>query len=68
MAKIAIDRKRLTIRAACQAFTISETCYRYQPKLSNENAASSCASYIYATSEALAGTTNVFIGFTANWR
>ena len=28
----------LSIRAACSAFAISETCYRYQPKLSDENA------------------------------
>lgn len=28
----------LNIRLACQAFGISETCYRYQPKLSDENA------------------------------
>jgi putative transposase len=38
MAKAAVCKGRLTIRAACAAFTISETCYRYQPKLSDENA------------------------------
>ena len=34
----AVSEGRLTIRAACAAFTISEGCYRYQPKLSHENA------------------------------
>ena len=38
MAKVAVCEGRLSIRAACGAFTISETCYRYQPKLSDENA------------------------------
>lgn len=38
MAKIAVRKGRLSIRAACSAFMISETCYRYQPKLSDENA------------------------------
>ena len=28
----------LVIRLACRAFSISETCYRYQAKLSNDNA------------------------------
>jgi putative transposase len=27
----------LSIRSACESFSISETCYRYQPKLSGEN-------------------------------
>ena len=27
----------LSIRSACRAFSISETCYRYHPKLSDEN-------------------------------
>ena len=38
MALRAVSERRLTIRAACAAFTISESCYRYQPKLSHENA------------------------------
>lgn len=37
MAKAAVQKGRLSIRAACAAFTISQTCYRYQPKLSDEN-------------------------------
>ena len=28
----------ISVRLACTAFSISETCYRYQPKLSDENA------------------------------
>ena len=28
----------MSIRLACASFAISETCYRYQPKLSDENA------------------------------
>ena len=39
MAKSAVCTGRLYIKAACAAFTISEGCYRYQPKLSDENAA-----------------------------
>jgi len=38
MARIAVSKGRLSIRAACTAFTISETCYRYRAKLSDENA------------------------------
>lgn len=38
MAKQAVMQKEMSIRLACIAFTISETCYRYQPKLSDENA------------------------------
>nr|WP_245649054.1 IS3 family transposase [Magnetovibrio blakemorei] len=38
MAKDFVCKGRLTIRSACEVFMISETCYRYQPKLSDENA------------------------------
>ena len=38
MAKIAVQEKGLSVRLACRAFGISETCYRYQAKLSTENA------------------------------
>jgi len=37
MAKFAVGKGQLNIRSACVAFTISETCYRYRPKLSDEN-------------------------------
>lgn len=37
MAHDAVRAKRLNIRQSCQAFGISQTCYRYQPKLCDEN-------------------------------
>jgi len=38
MAKKAVEARQVPIRLACVAFGISETCYRYQAKLSDENA------------------------------
>lgn len=38
MAREAVTRHGVSIRLACAAFVISETCYRYQPKLADENA------------------------------
>jgi putative transposase len=37
MVKAAVSKGWLNIRAACAAFTFSETCYRYQPILNDEN-------------------------------
>lgn len=37
MAKQSVKEQGLTIRLACSIFNLSETCYRYQPKLSAEN-------------------------------
>lgn len=37
MAQWAVRYKSTSIRFACRTFSISETCYRYQPKLSDEN-------------------------------
>lgn len=37
MAQWAVRYKSASIRFACRTFSISETCYRYQPKLSDEN-------------------------------
>ncbi len=37
MAKSIVKKKKLNIRQACTAFNISQSCYRYQPKLSSEN-------------------------------
>lgn len=37
MAKDAVKGKTLSIRQACEAFGISQTCYRHVPKLSDEN-------------------------------
>jgi len=38
MARMAVEQRKISVRLACQAFGISETCYRYRPKLSDENA------------------------------
>ena len=38
MAKQAADQYKLSVRVACETFSISQTCYRYQPKLSEDNA------------------------------
>jgi len=38
MAQHAAATRGLSTRLTCRAFGISETCYRYQPKLSDENA------------------------------
>lgn len=38
MAEWAVTTKGASIRQACADFTISQTCYRYQPRLSDENA------------------------------
>jgi len=38
MAKKAVEKYLINIRTACNAFVVSETCYRYQAKLSDENA------------------------------
>jgi len=37
MAQVAVATKGTSIRLACMAFSISESCYRYQPKLASEN-------------------------------
>ena len=38
MAKQAVFERKMSIRLSCSAFGISEACYRYRPKLSDENA------------------------------
>lgn len=38
MAERAVSEKNVSVRTACQIFSISETCYRYQRKLTDENA------------------------------
>ena len=38
MAQTAVANRQVSIRLACNAFRISETCYRYRSKLSDENA------------------------------
>lgn len=37
MAKAAVENRRISIRFACQIFSVSESCYRYTPKLDEEN-------------------------------
>ena len=37
MAISVVQTSHLSIRAACVAFSISETCYRYQAKHASEN-------------------------------
>lgn len=37
MAQRAVADRQISIRLACQAFNISETCYRYEAKLSGDN-------------------------------
>ena len=37
MAKRAVQEKGVSIKLACEAFQVSETCYRYQPKCRAEN-------------------------------
>jgi len=38
MAKDAAQKKGVPVAPACRTFGISETCYRYEAKLSDENA------------------------------
>jgi putative transposase len=38
MARTAREKHGASIRLVCKALSISETCYRYQPRLSDENA------------------------------
>ena len=37
MAQQAVVSRRVSIRLACRAFVVSESCYRYQPRLCTEN-------------------------------
>lgn len=37
MAQRVVKERSVSVRSACQAFGISETCYRYQPRLGDEN-------------------------------
>ena len=38
LVKKAVANKDISIRLSCELFSISETCYRYQAKLNDENA------------------------------
>lgn len=37
MAKRAVQERQIAIRLACVIFSVSETCYRYEPKRNHEN-------------------------------
>ena len=37
MAELVVQDKQLSVRSACAAFSISQTCYRYRARLSTEN-------------------------------
>jgi putative transposase len=37
MAQEAVRRRNIAVRFACQMFAVSESFYRYQPKLNKEN-------------------------------
>ena len=37
VAEMAVARRRVRIALACRAFGVSETCFRYSPKLQDEN-------------------------------
>ena len=37
MAKAAVNERKVSFRLACVAFSISQTCYRYESKFSDEN-------------------------------
>ena len=37
MAENAVARRGVSIALTCRAFGVSETCYRYSPKLKDEN-------------------------------
>ena len=37
MAETAVAQRWVSIALACRAFGVSETCYRYSPKLRDEN-------------------------------
>ena len=39
MAETAVERRGVSIALACRTFGVSETCYRYSPKLKDENEA-----------------------------
>lgn len=83
MAKTAVLHSGLSVRQTCKTFWDSVCCYRYERKLSSNNArivdlllgwykasatgVSACASYTCETSKATAETISACIASTANW-
>ena len=82
MAETAVERRGISIALACRAFGVSETCYRYSPKLRDENEEIAvlltgltdarktwglgCVVCICATSRGPHGTTKGFTASTAS--
>lgn len=76
-------RHGISVALACRTFGVSETCYRYAPKLVGENkeiadllvgltnatgiGVLACASCIYAMCRGGGGTTSASIAFTGRW-
>ena len=83
MAKEVVAQRGISIRLACQVFTVSESCYRYEAKLNDENTRIAdwllrltdnnrswgfgLYTCICAMSEASNGTTSVSTGSTGSW-
>ena len=82
MAKAAVAQHGVPISLACAAFTISETCYRYQAKRQAENDAIThwlerltdnnrnwgfAVLPVLTTSEPSYGTTSGSTGFIGSW-
>ena len=83
MAQTVVAVKGISIRMACAAFGISESCYRYQPRLASENDEIAdwlvrltekesdwglgCALIICVTCKATVGIISAFIVFTVSW-
>jgi putative transposase len=83
MAAIAVAQRWVGIALACWAFEVSESSYRYSPKLSGENEEIAdlligltnawkrwgfgLCFCIYATFKGAAGITSGCIGSTGNW-
>ena len=79
----AVKERGIYIRVACQAFRISESCYRYERKLDAENEEVAAwlikltdnnrnwgfgLCYLYLRNlKGLNGTTSVFTGSTKSW-
>ncbi len=83
MAQQAVQQRGLSIKAACQAFQISQACYRYVARRdseddeiaqwllrltdNNRNWGLVCAFCTCATCVALPGTTSVSIASIGSW-
>ena len=82
MPQQAVAHYAISIRLACRGFSISESCYRYQSKLNDDNTLIAeqlielteentdwglvCVSLIYVMLKTMFGIINVFIAFTVS--